>query len=214
MAIAKILLLEDDTILADTICEILQEADYTVDIANDGAEASELSYDNEYDLYIFDIDVPEIDGINLLKDLRYAGDNTPAIYTSALVDLESISKAFDAGAMDYLKKPFYPQELLIRVDAKMKNEKNHLIIYKDIEYNTSSKEIFKDGKILSLGSVQIRLFDSLMKNIGKITLKEDLLDLLERPSDTALRVAVAKLKQKLDVDITNVRGLGYILEKT
>jgi len=62
--------------------------------------------------------------------------------------------------------------------------------------------------------VQIRLFDSLMHNIGKLTLKESLLDLLDQPSNTALRVAMAKLKQKLEIDITNVRGQGYILEKT
>jgi DNA-binding response OmpR family regulator len=214
MPIAKILLLEDDKILGETILEILQDAGYSVDLAVDGSEAADLSYDNSYNLYIFDIDVPKINGIDLLKDLRYSGDDTPTIYTSALVDLDTISKGFNAGAMDYLKKPFYPQELLIRVDAKMKDSKQNTIVYKSIEYHPSSKEIFIDGKIISLGSVQIRLFDSLMNNIGKVTLKEDLLDLLEQPSDTALRVAMTKLKQKLGIDITNVRGLGYILEKT
>jgi DNA-binding response OmpR family regulator len=211
---SKILLLEDDRVLSATIVEILQDAGYSVDLANDGEEAAELCYDNNYELYIFDINVPEINGIELLKDLRYSGDDTPTIYITALVDLDSITKAFEAGAEDYLKKPFFPQELLLRVDSKLKGNKQNIIVYKMIEYYPSTKEVYKDGKIISLGSVQIRLFDSLMQNIGKLTLKETLLDLLEQPSNTALRVAMAKLKQKLEIDITNVRGLGYILEKT
>jgi DNA-binding response OmpR family regulator len=213
MAIAKILLLEDDDALGSTILEILQDADYEVDLARDGAEAAELSYENKYDLYIFDINVPEINGIELLEDLRNAGDNTATIYITALVDLDSISKAFNAGAEGYLKKPFFPEELLIRVDARLKNNQNDILVFQDIEYNPSTSEIFKNSKIISLGAVQIKIFDILMKNIGKTILKEDLLDLLEHPSDTALRVAMAKLKQKLEIDITNVRGLGYILEK-
>jgi len=214
MSIKNILLLEDDKILADTIVEILEEAGYCIDLAHDGAQAAELSYSKRYDLYIFDIDVPEINGIELLKDLRYAGDDTPAIYTSALVDLDTIAKGFNAGAMDYLKKPFFPQELLIRIDAKMKSDRNNKIVYQDIEYFPETKEVFKDGKILSLGTVQIKLFDIMMRNIGKTILKEDLLDLLEQPSDAALRVGLAKLKQKTGLEITNIRGLGYILEKT
>jgi DNA-binding response OmpR family regulator len=214
MSNAKILLLEDDEILGSTILEILQHSGYSVDLVKDGEKAAELSYENNYDLYIFDINVPEIDGIELLKDLRHAGDNTPTIYITALVDLDSITKAFDAGAEDYLKKPFFPKELLLRVDSRLKNDKQNIINYQSITYYPDTKEVYKNGKIISLGTVQIRLFDSLMHNIGKLTLKESLLDLLDQPSNTALRVAMAKLKQKLEIDITNVRGQGYILEKT
>jgi DNA-binding response OmpR family regulator len=214
MAIAKILLLEDDIALQATICEILEAAGYEVDVASDGNEAANLCFETHYDLYIFDINVPEINGIDLLSDLRHAGDETPTIYMTALVDLESITKAFDAGAEDYLKKPFYPQELLMRVNSRLKPNHHDTIAYQSIEYHPETKEVFKEGKIISLGSVQIRIFDILMQNIGRLILKERLLDLLEHPSDTALRVSIAKLKQKLDIEITNVRGLGYILEET
>jgi len=210
---ANILLLEDDAILASTLIEILKDAEYNVDLAEDGIKAAAYSYDNSYDLYIFDINVPGIGGLELLEDLRSSGDETPAIYISALVDLDSIAKGFEVGGDDYLKKPFLPEELLIRVDARLKNHPHDRLVYKDVTYHPSSKEIYKDGKILSLGSVQFKIFDSLMHNIGKVTHKESLLDLLDHPSDTALRVAVVKLKQKLDIEITNVRGLGYILEK-
>jgi len=210
---AKILLVEDDKELAETILDILQSAGYQVDLAFDGSEAAEFCFENSYDLYIFDINIPQINGIDLLKDLRYAGDNTPTIYITALVDLKSISEAFDAGADGYLKKPFMPQELLIRVDAKLKKQKDESIRYKDILYYPATKEVFKDGRIVSLGSVQIKVFDLLMKNIGKTVSKDMLLEQFEHPSETALRVALSKIKHKLDIDIKNIRGIGYIIEK-
>jgi DNA-binding response OmpR family regulator len=213
MSIASILLLEDDEVLGKTILEILTDAHYDVDLAVDGVMAAELCYEKKYDLYIFDINVPEVDGVELLKELRQAGDETPTIYITALVDLDSISRGFAAGAEDYLKKPFYPEELLMRVNARMQNHLPDTIYYRDIVYHPQSKEIFKEDKIFSLGIVQMRLFDELMHNIGKVIHKERLLDLLENPSDTALRVAMTKLKQKLDLEVTNVRGVGYILEK-
>jgi len=209
----KILLLEDDNVLSSTLIEILKDAGYEVDLAKDGIEAAEFSFDNSYDLYIFDINVPGIGGLELLEDLRNSGDDTPTIYISALIDLESIAKGFEVGGDDYLKKPFLPEELLIRVDARLKEHPHDRLVYEDVTYHPATKEIYKDGKIISLGSVQFKIFDSLMHNIGKVTHKEMLLELLENPSDTALRVAVVKLKQKLDIEITNVRGLGYILEK-
>ncbi len=210
---AKILLLEDDEELGSTIVEILKSSDYEVDFALSGDEAADFCFEKRYDLYIFDINVPEINGIDLLKDLREAGDNTPTIYITALVDLSSISKAFDAGAEGYIKKPFMPEELLIRVDARLKVGSDEAITYKDITYYPKTKEVFKDKNIISLGSVQLKIFDSLIKNIGKTVLKEDLIDLLETPSDTALRVALSKLKQKLDIEIKNIRGKGYIIEE-
>ena len=210
---SKILLLEDDNELGSTIVEILEDAGYDVDFATDGTEAAELTFDNSYDLYIFDINVPQINGIDLLKDLRNADDNTPTIYITALIDLDSISKAFDAGAEGYIKKPFMPEELLIRVDAKLKQISSDVIKYKSIEYHPATKEVFLNGKIVSLGSVQIRVFDALMRNIGKTVLKENLIDILDQPSESALRVTITKIKQKLGVDIKNIRGLGYIIEK-
>ena len=210
---AKILLVEDDKELGTTIVEILEGAGYFVDLAFDGMMAAEFCYDNRYDLYIFDINIPKINGIDLLKDLRNSGDNTPTIYITALVDLKSISEAFDAGAEEYIKKPFMPEELLIRVDAKLKKQKDESIKYKDILYYPLTKEVFKDGVVVSLGSVQLKIFDQLIKNIGRTISKENLLDKLDHPSETALRVALSKIKHKLDIEIKNIRGIGYIIEK-
>jgi len=207
----KILLLEDDIELGDTIQELLTYEDYDVTLVRDGTKALDESYDVNYDLYIFDINVPEINGLELLKSLRDAEDKTPAIFISALVDMNSIAKGFSVGADDYIKKPFFPEELLIRVNAKfMQLNKN--IIYKTIEYDPSTKLLKKDDKSISLGEIQSLLFEEFILNLGKVLDKSVLLECLEHPSDTALRVAINKLKNSLDLDIKNIRGVGYILE--
>ncbi len=207
----KILLLEDDTLLAQTLQELLSSQGYDVTLAFTGDEVADISYDASFDLYIFDINVPDINGLDLLESLRDADDRTPTIFISALVDLNSIAKAFKIGAEDYIKKPFYPQELLIRVDAKLKT-KNSSISYKDLEYDTQTKTLRKNKQVIALGEVQERLFDLFIHNIGKVLTKEDLLDCLEKPSSIALRVAITKLKQTTGLEIKNLRGIGYILE--
>lgn len=207
----RILLLEDDSILAQTLIELLESEGYSVTLARDGEEAADASYKNVFDLYIFDINVPDINGLELLRSLREADDKTPAIFISALVDLGSISKAFSVGAQDYIKKPFFPEELLIRVNAKFA-ETNGTISYKDLEYDPKTKTLKKDGKTIALGEVQERLFSLFIRNISQVITQEMLLDCLEKPSSSALRVALTKLKQTTGLNIKNLRGVGYIVE--
>jgi len=209
----KILLLEDDYELAETLKELLEENNYSVDMVHSGNEAIDASYENSYDLYIFDINVPDLSGIELLESLREASDTTPTIFISALIDLNTIAKGFEVGAADYIKKPFFPEELLIRVKAKFATFSQD-IVYKNLRYSPERKELYIDGKILSLGEVQECLCDIFMHNIGKVLDKSILMDCLVSPSDTALRVALNKFKKTTGVPIKNVRGVGYILEKS
>lgn len=207
----KILLLEDDILLAQTLQELLASEGYDVTLATSGDSAIDETYENSFDLYVFDINVPDISGLELLKSLRDADDKTQTIFISALVDIESISKAFEIGAEDYIKKPFFPEELLIRVNAKL-TSKNSNIKYNSLEYNPQSKLLKKDGHALGLGETQEKLFDIFIQNIGQVLDKEILMECLEKPSPTALRVAITKLKQTTGLDIKNLRGIGYILE--
>ncbi|SFV66529.1 two-component response regulator [hydrothermal vent metagenome] len=209
----KILLLEDDYELAQTLKEILEAAKYSVDMVHTGNDAIEASYKNSYDLYVFDINVPDLTGIELLQSLREADDTTATIFISALVDLNTIAKGFEVGAEDYIKKPFFPQELLIRVKAKL-SQANKSIEYKNLRYNPDKKELFLDGNIVALGEVQECLCNIFFTNIGNVLDKSILMDCLVHPSDTALRVAINKLKQSTNLPIKNVRGVGYILEKS
>jgi len=207
----KILLLEDDTLLAQTLQELLASEGYIVTLVTSGNSAIDETYENSFDLYVFDINVPDISGLELLKSLRDADDKTQTIFISALVDIKSIAKAFEIGAEDYIKKPFFPEELLIRVNAKL-SSKNSNIIYNSLEYNPQSKLLKKDNHVLALGETQEKLFDIFIQNIGQVLDKDILMECLQKPSSTSLRVAITKLKQTTGLDIKNLRGIGYILE--
>ena len=205
--------MEDDIDLGETIEEMLELEGYSVVLVKDGVEASEVSYDTKFDLYIFDINVPEFNGLELLEALRNAEDNTPTIFISALVDLETISQAFDIGAEDYIKKPFFPQELLIRIKAKF-NQQNRTILYQDIKYTPKTGEIYKNSTPIHLSKMQMELFDYFMRNIDKIVTREDIMESTNIKSISALRVALTKLKQTIELNIKNIHGVGYRLEKS
>lgn len=207
----KILLLEDDFILGESIEEMLREANYDVDWVRNGEEAANQTYDSVYDLYLFDINVPEINGFELLEQLRNADDLTPTIFISALSDIASITKGFALGADDYLKKPFYPEELIVRVEAKFAKRQNTFHCGA-ISYNPKTNEITKNGILLCLGDVQLPLLRLFITNIGHTLSKENLFELMEHPSDTALRVAINKLKHTTEWKIDNIRGIGYRIE--
>jgi len=207
----RILLLEDDRPLSQILKEILEDSGYLVDVAYSYDEAVDLSYENSYDLYVFDINLPQDNGISLAKSLKEAGDDTPVIFITALVDIETMANAFSAGAEDFIKKPFYPQELLIRIEHKLKKD-NEKLFFKDLELDTKDKIVKKDGKIIDISHNQFNILKILIQNISKPVSKDSLIELLDTPSDVGLRVAINKIKKRFDLDIKNIRGRGYLIE--
>lgn len=208
----KILLLEDDLVLGETIQEMLSEAGYDVTWVKNGDNAADESLFGGYGIYIFDVNVPKINGIELLKSLREANDSTPTIFISALTDISSITKGFNAGADDYLKKPFYPQELLLHIEAKL-GRKKMMVTHGKIAYNPQTGEVLKDGVFISLGDVQMALLEIFITNIGLTIVKERLFEAMEHPSENALRFAINKLRYTTEWNIQNIRGIGYRIEK-
>ncbi len=204
----RLLLLEDDQNLGKSLQKYLEKSNYLIDWARDGEEALELSYNNKYALYLFDINVPLINGIDLLGELREAEDFTPTIIISALTDIESVTKGFMAGADDYLKKPFDPEELLVHIQAKTGELKKH-ITFRNFEIDRGTNQIKKEGELLHLGEVQKRLFISLVQHYPNPVSKEELLELLHKPTDLALRVNMTKLKKLLAIKVKNLREVGY-----
>ena len=206
----KLLLLEDNQILAETLEHFLRRASYNIDVALTMEEAEELTFANKYDLYLLDISLPQGSGLELLEALRNAEDNTPTIFITAMSDMNSISKGFKLGAMDYIKKPFNPEELLIRIQAKFKND---ILYFGDIEFDQEAEILRKNGKVVDIGNVQYKILTTLFKNRGSVVHKEILYECLNHESDTALRVAITKIKQRLNIDIINIRAKGYMIEK-
>ncbi len=207
---SKILLLEDDPNLSQTLIRYLKFNSYKVDWAKNGEEALDLSYENRYDLYLFDINVPLISGVDLLKELREAQDFTPTIIISALVDIESVTQGFMAGADDYLKKPFDPEELLIRIKVKTQKLKESLKVG-TLELHYQEENISNHGQILHLTPIQKAILTILMQHAPNPVTKEELLNCTNNGSEGALRVQINKLKKSLNIEIKSVRGVGYTL---
>jgi len=208
----KILLLEDDTILAQTMIQILSHENYNVTLVENGEEVINATYENKFDLYLFDINVPLLNGLDTLKLLRNADDNTPTFFITSLRDTSSILEGFDSGCDDYIKKPFDLDEFLARIKAVLKR-KNPTIIYDDIIFDLYDNRVIKSDKEVSLGFVEKEIFALLIKNIDKTVNKTAFFDCMNKPTDMALRVVISKLKKTLSLNISNTKGVGYKLEK-
>jgi len=207
----SILLLEDEEDLGETLQDILEDEGYLVHWVKDGGKAADISFDKKYDLYIFDINVPQVNGLELLQSLRHAEDDTPTIFISAMIDMETIRKAFKIGAEDYLKKPFFPEELLLRIESKF-HKKNTDIIYGNLIYNLEKKLLKRHGEEIFLSKKQQLLFNIFITNIDKTLEAQHLMQICSIASIEALRVAINKLKQLTGIEIRTQHGVGYRLE--
>jgi len=212
----RVLVLEDNELLLETLEDFLENEGFEVDLARDGEEALELSYKNPYNLYLLDIKVPMINGIDLLKELREYGDNTPAIFITSSTDKESITKGYGAGCDEYIKKPFDLDELMMRIRAVLKRVNVEEIIKIDESYtfNTKRKRLLKNGKEVKVNFKDLQLLELLLKNRGQVVTKEMIKDELwsgdEVISGGALRVYINNLKKIFGKEsIENIRGLGY-----
>ncbi|NPA41676.1 MAG: response regulator transcription factor [Aquificae bacterium] len=205
----RILLVEDDRLLAESLKKFLEIHGFSVDLAYSFEEAVDMLERRKYDLYVLDVNLGDGDGIELLEDLRNFKDDTPTIFISALTDIGTITRGFNAGAEDYLKKPFDPEELVVRIKARLKKQEEELrygdVVYKDGRF-------FKGDQELDLGEVQRNILHKLLRNRGRVVTKEELYDYMLNPSPVALRVLINRLRKKTGIDIKSVRGLGYTID--
>lgn len=206
---ARILLVEDDRVLARSLKSYLESEGFEVTLATSYSEAVDQLERKGYDLYILDVNLGDGDGIELVRTLRDLKDDTPTIFISALTDVGNIARGFSVGAEDYIKKPFDPEELVVRIRARLKKQEEELR-YGDLVYRDG--RFFKGGKELDLGEVQRSVLLKLMRNRGRVVTKEELYDLMVNPSPLGLRVLINKLKRKTGLNIRAVRGAGYVLD--
>ncbi len=206
---SRILLVEDDKLLAQSLKKFLELNGLSVDVAYSFEEAIDKLDEGKYDVYVLDVNLGDGDGIELLEDLRRFKDDTPTIFISALTDIHTIARGFNAGAEDYLKKPFDPEELVVRIKARLKKQEEELR-YGDIVYREG--RFFKGEQEIELGEVQRNILHKLLRNRGRVVTKEELYDYMLNPSPLALRVTINKLKKKTGIDIKSVRGLGYTID--
>ncbi len=213
----KILLLEDDEILYETLIELLEAEGFDVVHVKDGQEALDATFVSQFDLMLLDVNVPFISGFELLKELRESGNKAPAIFLTALTDISSLSRGFEIGADDYIKKPFDFDELLVRMRALLKKQySGNKVEIGDFVFDVDSAELYKNGKFVKLTPYESIISKLMFKNIGKSVSKYELLDILnegEEMSEGALRVHINSLR-KIGLPIITIRGVGYRFEKS
>jgi len=217
--LSKILLLEDDTNLNETVTEFLEEQGYDVVSVYDGYEAQEKLYESKYDLLLLDINVPGIDGFELLKESREEGIVAPAIYITSMDSVDDLEKGFKSGCDDYIRKPFALKELQIRMETLLKrdffhNSKELMHIAEGITYDIKSNELLIDGKNISLGNKESRLLKLFLKHESEIIAHENIYEFLwdydEEPSDTALRTYIKNLRKIIGKErIVSIKKQGY-----
>jgi DNA-binding response OmpR family regulator len=216
----KILLLEDDLLLNKAISYFLSTEGHSVKVFRDGANAlQELNHHN-YDLLILDINVPHINGLTLLEILHNKKIQTPTIFISAMIDIEDISRAFELGCHDYLKKPFHLKELTLRIDKILQSEympHSHLRLSKNYSLDLESSTLRFRGKVQILSSRQLQIMLLLANNRSRVVkyelLREYAWDNLDVEIPT-IRAEVNRLKKTLNEDIIiNIRNLGYMIKR-
>jgi DNA-binding response OmpR family regulator len=216
----KIFLLEDEIMLNESIQEYLEAIGHRVISCIDGEKAMAVLRDQSFDLFILDINVPSVDGLTLLERLHALKIHTPAIYISALVDIEDISRAYDLGCYDYLKKPFHLKELALHIDRVMlSNEvpRVHLRLSKNYSYDQEHNTLLFNGFPQILTKRQSQIIDLLARNRGRVVDFEQFRIYVwdEQIVDNAtIRAEVSRLKKSMKEDvIVNVRGMGYMIDK-
>jgi len=213
----KVLLLEDDLLFGETLVDLLEDENFQVNHVKNGQDALDATFSTKFDIYLLDINVPLIDGVSLLSELRNADDNTPTIFLTSHKDKEMIQKGFLSGGDDYMIKPFDSDELLLRVQALLRRtQKKVSQIVGKLQHDNLHKTISYDGLVLDLSKKEYDLLTLLMNNINVNVTKEMILEELWSSSDTgsdgAVRVYINRLKHLLpEMKIENIRGVGYKL---
>jgi two-component system response regulator PhoP len=219
----RVLIVEDEKRLAENIARSLREsAGYAVDVALDGEDGLYMAQTNPYDLVVLDLMLPKVDGLSLLKKLRGDGGEAPVLVLTARDEKESVVALLNAGADDYLAKPFDLGELMARAKALIRRGKGHsdaLLKVGDIEINTANLTVRKSGEAVTLTAMEYRVLEYLAHRPGAVVSKTELLEHLydfnwERFSNV-IEVYISGLRRKLeDGDaklIHTLRGQGYML---
>jgi len=215
----KTLLLEDNALFAETLKDFLEEKGFEIDIVSNGEEAINKSYYNNYDIYLLDINVPGINGVDFLKMIRRSGDERPTIFITSHQDIETLKKGYESGCDDYMKKPIDLEELLYRIQVllgKRKVIKTTVFLSKNSFYDYKQRILFVENKPQKLPLKTIKLLELFLENEGQIVTKEQIINRLwssaHEYSEGSIRVYINKLKKILkDNSIENIKGIGYKL---
>lgn len=224
---AKVLLLEDDDILSEIICEFLEEEGFSIDCCHNASKALNLAYEKQFDIWLLDVKVPlgedfnsssYLPGFELLKLLREANKFTPCIFITSLCSMIDVKDGYDVGCDDFLKKPFELLELKCRIQTLLKRSFNNIDEMLDLgngfNFNLISKTLYKDSTPVALTKKEALLLHLLLKHINSYvsvdTIFETLWEYDKEPSELSLRAYIKNLRKIFGKDrILNQHSSGY-----
>lgn len=221
----KVLIVEDEIRLADTLSQIMTENKYMADAVNDGKAGFDYAMSGMYDIIVLDVMLPEMNGFEVVKLLRKNKISTPVILLTAKDEVADKINGLDCGADDYLTKPFVPEELLARIRALTRRQGEVImneISFADLTLNLSTFMLQKDSKSIHLGLKEFEVMRLLITNPLVIVSKEDMISKIwgmeSEAEDNNVEVYISFLRKKLlylgsKVNITTQRKIGYFLEE-
>lgn len=220
----RILIIEDETAIQSILSELLVNAGYVVDVAQDGSEGISKFHAEPYSLILLDIMMPKIDGYTVCEMVRKES-NVPIIMLTALDEEQAQIKAFELKADDYITKPFSLKLVLLRVEAVLRRMKEQelsppitMLTYRGIQLDTESHAVYADGQEVSLTNTEYNLLELFLKNQGRVFTRENLLNLVWgydfMGDEKTVNIHIMNLRRKLGAElIETIRGVGYRLDK-
>lgn len=219
----RILVVEDEHRIANTIKKGLEQERYAVDVAYDGAYGFDLASSEEYDVIILDLMLPGMDGITFCRQLRGENIHTPVLILTAKGQIQDKVEGLDSGADDYLTKPFSFEELLARIRSLLRRPKNAnstILVTEDLQLDPKLWLVQQDNKPIQLSGKEFSLLEYLMRNTGKVLTKEQIIDhVWDYDADilpNTVEVYIRNLRNKIDKPfkgkkplIQTIRGFGY-----
>jgi len=212
----KIFLLEDELMLQHSIAEYLENIGHICISSASGKEALNTISKESFDLLILDINVPDINGLDLVLELNKQDINSKILFISALNDIETIEKAYNCGAKDYIKKPFHLKELALRLQRVIESiadcKSAHIILSKNYSFSLEEKKLFFQTKEEILTKRHLDIIDCLCKNLNHIVTLDVIREYVWQSdvSDATIRSEISRLRKKLKEEfISNHKGIGY-----
>jgi two-component system OmpR family response regulator len=219
----RILLAEDDAVLADAIARTLNQSAHTVDVVQSGTQADSALAANEYDLLVLDVGLPGIDGLEVLRRLRVQRSKVPVLVITVNDALQDRISGLDLGADDYLTKPFHLSELEARVRALIRRAYgggSTDIVHGRLRLDVAGRRMYLDDQPMDLSLRELAVLELLLLREGRVVTKQQIVDHLygweEGATSNAVEVFIYRLRRKLEssgVDIRTLRGMGYVIEK-
>ncbi len=217
----KILILEDEVVLAESIREFLEDSGYEVDSFVNSDDAYDAIYENVYDLLLMDVKVPgEKNGFETLELLRKDGNKTPAIFITSMTDIEDLTRGYECGACDYIRKPFDLAELKLRLEQVVRvqcfsSDDDIIELPSGYNYDVKKMKLTFQGESIKLAKTETKILELLIKQRGSVVSCEMFWEEVwgEWVDSANIRVQVGNLRKKLEQDfIKNVRGVGYSID--